>query len=504
MSAPVRRVVGVVPWLPWPLSAWRWWTEPVRAERLAALRIGLATFLLYDLLTTYAPQVFTFFGSDSLGNPAVFGWRTHAPRLSWSLLCGPGDSLLSFLALTGWAVATAWIVADLGTRAIQGSGPRERDPLRHSLPVWLVCGTLAVLGVWSRLVDRPSELVYAWVPPLAMVSPAWLFLALEWLRAMRSADGVNVTALVLLGAALVGSVVLLGLGVHLASLTAVDPGSAWSRVLSNWQNDPDVLGGAMLVWVASTTLLLLGAWTRPAAVITWLLSISFANLNSSIDNAGDTIRNIILFYLMLCPCGAAWSLDRLWRRWRGKDAPALFVSPWPIRLLFLQLVFIYFCNGVYKLCGGAWRDGDSLYYVLGDITLTRLSPADIPLPDWALRLMTWAVLVWEVSFVALVLNRWTRMVALLFGVAFHLGIFASMELGCFVPYALCIYLPLLPWGEWRRREPPAVGPEPEDATVYVATPASEPWEATEEAPVAGELNVTPETAGGLAHPRRDP
>ncbi len=57
------RVVGVVPWLPWPLSAWRWWTEPVRAERLAALRIGLALCLLLDIVLTYLPGVGTFFGA---------------------------------------------------------------------------------------------------------------------------------------------------------------------------------------------------------------------------------------------------------------------------------------------------------------------------------------------------------------------------------------------------------------------------------------------------------
>ena len=62
--------------------------------------------------------------------------------------------------------------------------------------------------------------------------------------------------------------------------------------------------------------------------------------------------------------------------------------------------------------------------------------------------MTWTVLVWEVSFPILVLNRWTRFVALLIGVGFHLGIFASMELGCFVPYTLCIYLAFLPWERW--------------------------------------------------------
>ena len=56
-------------------------------------------------------------------------------------------------------------------------------------------------------------------------------------------------------------------------------------------------------------------------------------------------------------------------------------------------------------------------------------------------------MVWEVSFALLVLNRWTRIVALLFGVGFHLGILATMELGYFVPYALCLYVPLVPW-EW--------------------------------------------------------
>src|SRR5262249_8850842 len=45
-------------------------------------------------------------------------------------------------------------------------------------------------------------------------------------------------------------------------------------------------------------------------------------------------------------------------------------------------------------------------------------------------------------------------VALCFGVAFHVGIGVSMELGGFVPYMLCLYMPLLPWEKlpvlWRR------------------------------------------------------
>src|SRR5438552_1888456 len=78
MNAPTEesRIVGVVPWLPWPLSAWPWWTAPVRAERLAALRIALAGFLLLDILFTYLPDLFTYFAAGSLGDPSLFAWHT--------------------------------------------------------------------------------------------------------------------------------------------------------------------------------------------------------------------------------------------------------------------------------------------------------------------------------------------------------------------------------------------------------------------------------------------
>jgi hypothetical protein len=461
-TSPAGRVVGVVPWLPWPLSAWRWWSAPVGAERLAALRIGLAAFLFLDIVLTYLPAVDTFFGQDSLGTAAIFDWRTDAPRLSWTLLRGFGNPLLSFLCLLGCAGTTLWVLADLGTRALHGGGPRERDPLRFSLPLWCATSTLLVLGVWARLVGKNSDQVYAWLPPVPILVTSLSFVALELLRYLRSAEGVNIRVMVLLGFACLFAGMLCALGVYLSLLSwsgPLAPDSVWVRVFGNWQNEPVVLRAAMFAWAGTTLLLLLGLWTKPAAIVSWLLSISFANINDRIDNAGDTIRIIVQFYLMLCPCGAVWSLDRLWRRWRGQDAPVLYVSPWPIRLLFVQLVFIYFCNGFYKMFGGSWRDGDSLFYVLADFTLTRFSPSDNPLPLWALRAMTWTVLVWEVTFPVLALNRWTRLFALVLGACFHLGIFASMELGCFVPYTLCIYLAFLPWERWVRKGAAIVPPE---------------------------------------------
>jgi hypothetical protein len=74
-------------------------------------------------------------------------------------------------------------------------------------------------------------------------------------------------------------------------------------------------------------------------------------LNTWIDNAGDLIRAIGWFYLMLAPSGAAWSLDSLWQRWRRRRTGPVFIHPWPLRLLVLQMMVMYGCNGLYKVPG---------------------------------------------------------------------------------------------------------------------------------------------------------
>src|SRR5260370_5120632 len=221
---PVPRRVGVDPWLPWPLSHWSWWTEPVRAERLAALRIGFALVLLLDVLVQYLPHYADFFGAGSLGSPEVFAGRSQG-YWHWSALRGIEDSRL-FLSV-------------------------------------------------------------------------------------------------------------------------------------------------LLVWAGAAVLLLVGWWPRAAALVGWILSVSILNLNYYLHNGGDRIRNIVLFYLMLTPCGAVWSVDSLLRRRQSTTHHSplttrqpVFIWPWALRLLFVQMALIYFLNSFYKLLGPHWRAGDVLQSVL--------------------------------------------------------------------------------------------------------------------------------------------
>ena len=365
LTTPPGHVLGLKPWFPWPLSRWKWLTAPVAAERLAALRIGIALVMLLDVLTTYLPRSTDYLSRDSLGSRELFAYELNAEN-RWALL--------------------------------------------H-----------------NRLVDK------------------------------------------------------------------VD--------------DPSDMRLLMIVWVASSFLLLIGLFSRTSALTAWAISGSVALFNSSVDNAGDTIRTLVLFYLILSPCGGAWAVDAWIRRrfrWslgdagrepmglHRRDAPlrgAFSVYPWPLCLLVVQMMLIYTCNGLYKASGHTWDEGTSLYYVLGDLTLARFSAVSLPLPFRVTRWMTWTVLWWEILFAPMmlvpwrtladlvqrvrwaglhhlhVLLRWNRGIFLVFGVLFHLGILVGMELGGFALYAMCLYLPFVPWERWRWRSAPKSAktpPAPED------------------------------------------
>jgi uncharacterized membrane protein YphA (DoxX/SURF4 family) len=219
--------------------------------------------------------------------------------------------------------------------------------------------------------------------------------------------------------------------------------------------DPQAISLMLTLWMGATVGLLIGWNTRLCAIVVWVLAVSFTNLNIYAINAGDHIRGILLLYLMLVPCGAAWSLDA-WLHSRGNAnstsvaARQVQAHPWALRLLLIQLAWMYCTSGLCKLSGENWLAGNSLYYVMHDLSLTRFSADLLPMPYWLTQLATWSVLVWELTFPLLILFRRTRVPALLAGVMMHVGIFVTMELGCFPLYLLVVYAALL-LEQWQLR-----------------------------------------------------
>src|SRR5262249_42119856 len=135
-----------------------------------------------------------------------------------------------------------------------------------------------------------------------------------------------------------------------------------------------------------------------------------------------------------------------------------FTPAWPVRILQLQLAMIYAGTGLVKLKGewedgwpvGSWWDGTSLHYALHHLAVNRWSPALYSPPLWLTMPLTYLSVWWEALFPLLVLPRWTRWPALLFGVGLHVGILVGMEVGWFSIYSLALYGVWVPDTFWRR------------------------------------------------------
>jgi uncharacterized membrane protein YphA (DoxX/SURF4 family) len=126
----------------------------------------------------------------------------------------------------------------------------------------------------------------------------------------------------------------------------------------------------------------------------------------------------------------------------------VLVQAWPLRLLLVQLAVMYFMNGYYKAMGPQWRDGSVMFFVANNPTWAHVSPNYLPLPDAAWRASAWVTMWWELLFPLLVALPLTRKLTLWIGVVFHLGTLVHLEVGLFPLWALCYYVPLVPWERW--------------------------------------------------------
>lgn len=221
------------------------------------------------------------------------------------------------------------------------------------------------------------------------------------------------------------------------------------------------------VWVASLACLTVGLCTRPAAVLALLLTVSFHLRIVQTTNGGDSVARCGLFCLMLAPAGVVWSLDawarRRWRAWRGLP-PAVgpvLVPAWPVRIMQIQLCFMYFFTGLVKIVndlpalfqtgkvpdGADWLTGHAVYWVLNDIELNRVPYAWLATPLWLCMVLSWGTLVFEIGFPLLVLSRRLRPWLLLAGLSFHLGIWLTTEVGWFSAMTMCWYCVFVSGGQ---------------------------------------------------------
>lgn len=115
-----------------------------------------------------------------------------------------------------------------------------------------------------------------------------------------------------------------------------------------------------LVLMLAGCLLLVGLFSRIAAILAWFLYLCVVRSIGYSSYGVDNLTIIGLFYLMVAPLGDRMSLDSiLWHRSSNSD-----LLPFFRRILQIHLCLIYFFSGVSKLAGIGWWNGTSLWRAL--------------------------------------------------------------------------------------------------------------------------------------------
>ncbi|MBC8069954.1 MAG: hypothetical protein IAG13_16570 [Deltaproteobacteria bacterium] len=163
--------------------------------------------------------------------------------------------------------------------------------------------------------------------------------------------------------------------------------------------------------------LLVGAWTRPAAIVTVLLFDTLMQRNPVFWEGTEFVLRVFGVLLACSRCGATLGVDA-WRRRRASGASTPERVPaWPRRLMLVQLALLFAATGLLKE-GEAWRRGDAVYYALANTHFARVDAE---------------ALVGIVGASGLVLATWVgRTIEVLFPLAL-VGVVARWSVGRFAP-----------------------------------------------------------------------
>ena len=196
-------------------------------------------------------------------------------------------------------------------------------------------------------------------------------------------------------------------------------------------------------------LLTLGWHTRVMSVLAFALVSSFSWRDPLILDGSDLVFRVVPLWLAFTSAGDRWSIDAL----RRDHVPVVRGWALPIRILELQIAWIYLATGLEKLGGIDWIEGTAAYYALHlEHTFARPWAHAFAVNPALSHLISWYTLAVELAFLPLAMApfRATRAAAALAAAGMHLGIILLMNVGNFplVMLAACV---LFAPPEWVQR-----------------------------------------------------
>lgn len=226
----------------------------------------------------------------------------------------------------------------------------------------------------------------------------------------------------------------------LLTMNSLPGRAARLNLFAVWPHSDRAITALFWIIVVFAVLMLVGFMSRTSSAIVFVALLSLHKRNPMILSGGDALLRLDAFFMMFAPTGAALSMDRLIRRYRGRvEKEPLLVLPWAQRMIQIQTTLLYLSTVYWKLRGHTWIDGTALYYVLH---LSEFRQFAVPGAENAavIKCMTWSALAVELSLGTIVWVKRLRHWVLLAGVCLHAAIEYALNIPLFSLTIVSTYL----------------------------------------------------------------
>jgi hypothetical protein len=205
--------------------------------------------------------------------------------------------------------------------------------------------------------------------------------------------------------------------------------------LFRYLGHPRALAIGLAGLIVSAVAIAFGKAPRLTVPLAAVLQISLADYAGAWAIGADSVMRLLGLFLAVFALVTPSDAQGAWPRpGRSKRDGFGIIPRWPILLIRLQMVLIYFTTGLEKIRGDEWQEGTAVYHALEIEHLRRFeAPAFFTSSAWPVKAMTWGTLVVELGLPFLLLWPRTRRWAVLLGIALHLGLDLFLELGFFGP-----------------------------------------------------------------------
>lgn len=193
--------------------------------------------------------------------------------------------------------------------------------------------------------------------------------------------------------------------------------------------------GILCLYILMLFFMTIGFHTRKSALCALLINESLFNQFLLNLSGADVFLKLSLTLVAVSNAGDAFSIDNLRKTlkedWRKTGFKPPLKPQWALRMLQVQVAYVYWITSLCKINEAKWVDGTALYYVVRYEDLARFSLPYLFHNMWTSKALTWFSLAFETLFPYLIWIKECRYFMILWGTLFHIGIDLTVNIPLF-------------------------------------------------------------------------